>query len=109
MACNLATSLRRRGRSSPFDQFDRLPPELRAWLAGAALPWSPRSVFRLWSRLLQEEHGNITGVLARLDQAEQRMLAKDGPKIWGCRYPAPRPSQPLVAKSRRGIEPKLPQ
>ena len=43
MRGNLVTSLRRRRRSCPITQYDRLPPELRHWLAQAALPWSPVS------------------------------------------------------------------
>lgn len=101
MSRNLATSLKRRNRGRPLDLFDRLPPELRAWLAGAALPWSPRSVSRLWPRLLREEQGNVAAALVRLDLAEQRMLAKDCPKIWGDCYPTAAVI-PVKARSRRG-------
>lgn len=38
MRGNLASSLRRRRRPCPIAQYDRLPPELRRWLAQAALP-----------------------------------------------------------------------
>ncbi|ESQ13778.1 MAG: hypothetical protein JKP98_25960 [Rhodobacteraceae bacterium] len=42
-----ATSLRRKRRSEdPMREFDRLPANLRAWLANAILPWRPRSVQR---------------------------------------------------------------
>jgi hypothetical protein len=34
--------------------YDRLPRDLRLWLAEAALPWSARSVLRLWQRALKE-------------------------------------------------------
>lgn len=101
MSSNLATSLKRRSRGRPLDLFDRLPPELRAWLAGAALPWSPRSISRIWPRLLREERGDITAALARLDLAEQRMLAKDCPKIWGGCYPSPETPPRSPAVSRR--------
>lgn len=87
MAGNLATSLRRKSRARPMDRYDRLPSELRAWLAEAALPWSPHSVSRLWARFLREERGDIPAALARLDRAEQRLLAKDCPQIWGDCYP----------------------
>lgn len=70
-----------------MDRYDRLPPELRSWLAAAALPWSPRSVLRLWNRLLREARGDVAAVLARLDRAEQKMLARDCPRIWGDSYP----------------------
>ncbi|MCZ0962456.1 DUF6525 family protein [Paracoccus benzoatiresistens] len=70
-----------------MDHYDRLPPELRTWLAAAALPWSPRSVLRLWDRLLREMRGDVEAVLARLDRAERKMLAKDCLRIWGDSYP----------------------
>lgn len=101
MSRNLATSLKRRSRGRAFDLFDRLPPELRAWLAGAALPWSPRSISRIWPRLLREERGSITAALTRLDAAERRMLAKDCPKVWGQSYPLEIAVRPDLANSRR--------
>ena len=90
MAANLVTSLRRRARARPMERYDRLPSELRSWLARAALPWSPHSAARLWQRLLREASGDVAAALRRLDLAEQRMLARDCPKIWGAGYP-PRP------------------
>lgn len=40
---NLRSSLKRRSRQGDaMARFDRLPPDLRRWLAQAALPWSPR-------------------------------------------------------------------
>ncbi|WEF24879.1 DUF6525 family protein [Paracoccus sp. S3-43] len=85
---NLATSLRRRYRASSIAQYDRLPPELRHWLAQAVLPWSPQSVLRLWQRLIRDARGDTAIVLQRLDLAEQRMLAKDRPRVWGDTDPA---------------------
>ena len=36
------TSLKLKRRSEdPMRDYDRLPPELRAWLAEAVLPWRP--------------------------------------------------------------------
>lgn len=80
---NLATSLKRRSRGRAMDRYDRLPPDLRRWLAGAALPWSPCSVLRLWRRLRQECAGDAEAIRRRMDQAEARMLARDAPGIWG--------------------------
>lgn len=78
MSRNLGeTSLRRRRRSNdPMRDFDALPPEVRRWLAGAILPWSPRSCRRIWqpSRAKGE---STEGMLARLDRAEQKTLARD--------------------------------
>lgn len=66
--------------------FDRLPPELRMWLAEAALPWSPQSALKLWRRYLDED-GCPTLALARLQAVEQAMLRRDAPKVWGTDYP----------------------
>ncbi len=88
MGRNLATSLRRRVRGNPMQAYDRLPPELRHWLAGAALPWSARSVLRLWQRLARECAGDAGAMRRRMDLAEQRMLAKDAPRIWGAAHPS---------------------
>lgn len=54
MRRNLATSLRRKARPDAMARYDRLPAELRLWLAGAALPWSASSALRLWQRALHE-------------------------------------------------------
>lgn len=68
-------------------RFDRLPPPLRAWLSAAALPWSPRSAARIWSRALAET-GRPDAALARLAQAEARALAREAAAIWGPGHPA---------------------
>ncbi len=73
---NLRTGLRRRAREAPMAAYDRLPPDLRRWLAGAALPWSAASALRLWQRALRE-CGDTQGALARLDRAERATLARD--------------------------------
>ena len=77
MARNLATRLRCRSVSDPMARYDRLPPGLRRWLAGAALPWSPHSALKLWKRAERAHPGDPAAVLARLDQAEARLLARD--------------------------------
>ena len=87
MAGNLATSLKRRGRGRGMDRYDRMPPELRRWLAHAALPWSPASALRLWRRLQRDCGGDAEAMRRRLDLAEARLLARDAPKIWGPAYP----------------------
>ncbi len=87
MTRNLRTSLRGRSRSRPMERYDRLPPELRLWLSRALLPWSPTSAARLWARLWRETGGDLAQVLGRLDLAEQRLLSRDAPGIWGQGYP----------------------
>ncbi len=91
MAGNLASTLTRRGRGRPMDRYDRLPAELRRWLAGAALPWSAGSALRLWRRLDRETGGDVARMLRRLELAERRMLARDCPRIWGAAYPLDAP------------------
>lgn len=80
-----------------MDAYDRLPPELRRWLAQAALPWSPQSVVRLWTRALAGAAGDRATALARLECAETRRLAADAARIWGPGYPAA-----LSPSGRRG-------
>jgi hypothetical protein len=72
-----ATRLRARQRKvDPMRVYDSLPPELRAWLAHAALPWSPLSCLRLWRRALREE-GCVDRARARLDRTEAACLERD--------------------------------
>ncbi|WP_107815708.1 DUF6525 family protein [Celeribacter persicus] len=81
---NLNTSLRKRRRScDPMREFDHLPKALRLWLSQAALPWSPRSVRRLWSKALHLHGGCEDRALAHLSEIESRRLAKDSPQVWG--------------------------
>lgn len=71
------TRLRKRKRQGDaMAAFDALPAPLRAWLAEAALPWSPTSCRRIW-RAAREQGETVEGALARLDRAEARMLSRD--------------------------------
>jgi hypothetical protein len=58
-------------------EFDALPAELRAWLAQATRPWSPRSALRLWRRALAQE-GCPERARSRLDRAEAATLQRTG-------------------------------
>ncbi|MEL6887578.1 MAG: DUF6525 family protein [Pseudomonadota bacterium] len=72
-----ATTLRRTRRSSdPMRSYDALPVPLRQWLSQAALPWSPASARRLWTRALAcgLTPQDAQDVLAR---AEARTLARE--------------------------------
>ncbi len=88
MRRNLSTGLKCRNRPRPMERYDRLPPELRAWLAGAALPWSPGSALRLWTRFSRECAGDAAAIRRRFDRAEAGMLARDRARVWGAGYPA---------------------
>ncbi|TQS73951.1 hypothetical protein ERN12_01640 [Rhodobacteraceae bacterium] len=70
-----------------MSEFDRLPPELRLWLAQAALPWSPRSAARAWRKALRESYGDTRRAHTRLDFLEQARLRADTRAIWGDDYP----------------------
>ncbi|MDP2580993.1 DUF6525 family protein [Shimia thalassica] len=74
-ARNLSTALSGRRSQNPMREFDALPPELRRWLAQAALPWSARSVRKIWRKGLQE--GGVPAALARLSAAEVATLSKE--------------------------------
>lgn len=73
------TRLRTRKRhEDPMRAFDRLPPDLRSWLANAALPWRPRSVQRAYDRALART-GDPATALAELDRIQHSKLARDNP------------------------------
>ena len=71
------TNLRKRRRQvDPMREFDRLPPQLRTWLAQAALPWRPKSVQRAYQKALARtgDHGSA---IAELERLQVRQLEKD--------------------------------
>jgi hypothetical protein len=83
-----ATSLRAKTRRrNPMQEYDRLAPELRAWLARAALPWRPASVQKVFARAMART-GDPQRALAQLDAAERRLVARDAAAIWGAAHPA---------------------
>ncbi|MBY8978319.1 hypothetical protein KHP62_21110 [Rhodobacteraceae bacterium NNCM2] len=67
-------------------EFDRLPPDLRAWLATAVLPWRPRSVRRAFDEALSRTNDR-SRALRELDRLQDRLIARDARKIWGQDYP----------------------
>ena len=83
---NLASPRARWRKVNPMAAYDRLPPDLRSWLAGAALPWSAASVLRVWRRAL-DETGCPKAALNRLQRAEAKTLAREAVAIWGPTYP----------------------
>ncbi len=74
-------------RHSTLSEFDQLPRELRFWLTEAKLPWSARSVTRLWSKALRQTGGDRQAAVKFLSDVERRTLKKDAPKVWGTSYP----------------------
>ncbi|TVS02331.1 MAG: hypothetical protein EA407_09940 [Rhodobacteraceae bacterium] len=92
MARNTVTRLRCRRAS--MSQYDRLPADLRQWLATAALPWSAQSALRLWQRSLRTARGDTHAARAALDRAEARLVARDAALVWGPSHPAALLAQP---------------
>jgi len=71
------TSLRRKRRSvDPMNAYDGLPAPLRQWMSQAALPWSPTSVRRIWSKS-RAKGLSPEQALSLLSQAEARTLERD--------------------------------
>ena len=58
--------------------YDRLPPALRRWLAGAKLQWSPASARRAWRRALWRSWGREARALEMMDALEEARLERDG-------------------------------
>ncbi|WP_366944760.1 DUF6525 family protein [Planktotalea sp.] len=72
-----STSLpRKRRNSDPMQTYDCLPAPLRQWVAQAALPWSPASVRRIWSKS-KAKGLSAEEALFSLNQAEALTLARD--------------------------------
>ena len=71
---NLSSPRARTRRGCAMAAHDRLPPELRAWLIHATLPWSAKSALRLWTRALRKT-GCPVAAQATLTAAEAHSLA----------------------------------
>lgn len=81
------TALRCRRRTGcSMREYDRLPAELRAWLAVAILPWAPRSARRAYDRALSRT-ASPRQALQELDRIQARLVAKDAGRIWGRDHP----------------------
>jgi hypothetical protein len=87
MSGNLASPRARWQAVDPMAAYDRLPRDLRLWLAEAALPWSAASVLRLWQRAIRET-GCTKVARERLSRAEAKTLAREAARVWGKAYPA---------------------
>src|SRR6056297_4150433 len=100
------TSLRlKRRNADPMRDFDRLPPELRAWLASAVLPWRPRSVRRAFDRAVARTR-DCSRALEELDRLQDKLLAKDAREVWGQKHP--HVSQVAGQYAMRDLEPANP-
>ena len=91
---NLASPRARWRQTNPMAAYDRLPADLRAWLASAALPWSATSALRLWQRALSQT-GCPKAASDRLTRAEAKTLAREARRVWGAAYPAGQQDKPM--------------
>lgn len=75
---NRASKLPARKRNiDPMAAYDALPPELRAWLQDAKLPWSAHSCKRIWTGA-RAKGASPQEALERLNKIEAATLARDG-------------------------------
>jgi len=81
------TSLKcKRRAANPMSDYDRLPAELRIWVAQADLPWRPKSVLRSYQRAFAEM-GDAKKALEELDRLQHRLVSKDAKNVWGEAHP----------------------
>jgi hypothetical protein len=96
------TSLKlKRCNEDPMQEYDRLPTQLRAWLAAAVLPWRPRSVRRAFDRAVARTQ-DPTRALEELDRLQAKLLARDAQEIWGRDYPGLSSARELVSMTKKG-------
>ncbi|WP_068118363.1 DUF6525 family protein [Tropicimonas marinistellae] len=82
------TSLKKKRRSGdPMREFDRLSPEVRAWLASAILPWRPKSAQRAFDRAYSRTQ-DTDQALSELDRMQEKLIARDAREIWGEGHPS---------------------
>lgn len=65
--------------------YDRLPADLRAWLAQAALPWSPHSALRIWCSAMKTCGNDKVAAQLYLSQLEIKKLKQEEGIIWGAK------------------------
>ncbi|CUH79254.1 hypothetical protein TRM7557_02305 [Tritonibacter multivorans] len=74
---NRASNLPAKKRNvDPMAAYDALPPELRAWLQGAKLPWSAHSCKKIWTSA-RAKGASPQEALERLNRIEDATLARD--------------------------------
>ena len=73
------------GKTTLLD-YDRLPRDLRTWIANAELPWRPRSVLKAYERAFSKT-GDRNKAMNELNNIQHRLVAKDAIVIWGKNHP----------------------
>ena len=71
----------RKATEDVMAEYDRLPPVLRRWLAGAKLQWSPASARRAWRRALWRSWGREAKALAIMDALEAARIEREAPAL----------------------------
>jgi hypothetical protein len=66
----------RRRQSNPLPEFDCLLPQLQEWLIYAVLPWSLRSVRRIYNRSIARAR-DVDFAIAKLDRIQKQRLGVD--------------------------------
>lgn len=82
---NTTLKRKRRDENSLLD-YDRLPKNLRTWIANAELPWRPKSVLRAYERAYTKT-GSIEEALFELSRLQHKLISRDACIIWGKNYP----------------------
>ena len=76
-----STTLKKRRREAdPMMTYDALPQPLRSWLAGAALPWSPKSCRRIWDRA-RVNGLSVGDAIAVIIEVEQKTLSREKHRV----------------------------
>jgi len=76
------TSLKRKRRNeNPLVDYDRLPRELRAWVANAELPWRPRSVLKAYEHAFIKT-GDHDKAMDELSRIQHHLVSKDAKIIF---------------------------
>lgn len=70
-----------------MQEYDRLPAELRSWLASAILPWRAKSVRRAYDRAYART-GDSEQALRELDRIQLAQVARDARKVWDGLHPS---------------------
>ena len=76
-----ATTLKSHRRArNPMQDYDRLPAELRRWVAQANLPWSPQSVQKAYKRAMAKT-GDRDLALVELDKIQSALVQRDSQRL----------------------------
>ena len=82
-----ATTLKSKRRTrNPMAEYDRLPAELRSWVATAILPWRAGSVQAAYDKAMART-GDPRLALHELDRLQRTLVAKDSRQVWGDTHP----------------------